>query len=108
MEENKKKNTDDLNINVSDDINVTDSDISISVNSKDGQKKVYNFPEALPSNVIVLESVASTAADMGIQVIQPWQDKIKAEIDDIKNFRIEEVEVNFGLLKFKLKRKPKD
>jgi hypothetical protein len=108
MEGNKKKNTDDININVSDDINVTDSEISISVNSKDGQQKTYDFPEALPSNVIALQSVASTAADMGIQVLQPWQDKITNEIDDIKNFQMEEVEINFGLVKFKFKRKPKD
>jgi len=78
MSENKKKNANEIKI--------THSDISVSVNSKDGQRKEYVFPESLPSDVIAISSVASTAADMGVQVLKPWQDKIKDEIDDIKNF----------------------
>jgi len=97
MEENNKKNADEIKI--------IHSDISVSVNSKDGQRKEYVFPESLPSDVIAISSVASTAADMGIQVLKPWQDKITDEIDDIKNFQMDEVEVNFGIVKFKFKRK---
>ncbi len=83
-------------------------DISVSVNSKDGQEAEYIFPETVPTDRIVVKSVASTAADMGIQILRPWKNKIKEEIDDIKNFQVEEVELNFGVIKFKLKRKPKN
>ncbi|MFB0552891.1 MAG: hypothetical protein ACETWQ_06195 [Phycisphaerae bacterium] len=110
MEENEKKETGKKIIQRnSQELNVAPSDISVFVSSHHGQKKEYTFPETEPSDIIVLKSSASTAADIGIQVLHPWQNKIKEEIDDIKNdFSLEEVELNFGIVKFKLKRKKKD
>ena len=110
MEENEKKEADKkITQSNSQELNVVPSDISVFVSSKDGQQKEYIFPETETSDLIVLKSSASTAADIGIQVLQPWQNKIKKEIDDIKNdFYIEEVEINFGIVKFKLKRKTKN
>jgi hypothetical protein len=102
MEENKNSN--DLNINTSEDIKVTDSGISIIVNKKDGQQREYTFPESTPSDVIALSTSVSTAAEMSVNVFPSWQEKIENEIDDIKKLRLEEVEVNFGIIKFKLKR----
>ncbi len=108
MEENEKKEADKKIIQSnSQELSVVPSDISVSVSSKDGQQKEYIFPETETSDMIVLESAESTAADIGIQVLQPWQNKLKKEIDDIKNFSLEEVELNFGIVKFKLKRKDK-
>jgi hypothetical protein len=87
---------------------VLPSEISVSVNSKDGRQKEYVFPETAPSDSIVLESVACTAADMGVQVLEPWKAKLKEEVDSIKqDFYLEEVELNFGIAKFKLRRKRK-
>lgn len=71
MEDNKKKNTDDININVSEDINITESDISVSVNSKDGKQKEYIFSEAIPSDVIAFNSAAYMTADMGVKILAP-------------------------------------
>ena len=109
MEENEKKEADKKIIKSnSQDLNVALSDISVSVSSKDGKQKEYTFPETDTSDLIASTSSACTAADIGIQVLQPWQNKIKEEIDDIKNdFHLEEVELNFGIVKFKLKRNTK-
>ena len=110
MEENEKKEAGKKIIQSnSQELNVAPSDISVSVSSKDGQQKEYTFPETETSDIIVLKSVAATTADTGIQVLKPWQNKIKEEIDDIKDdFYLEEVELNFGIVKFKLKRKTKN
>jgi len=100
MDDNKSQKSDELS--------AIPSDISVSVKSKDGKQTEYVFPLSVPSDVIVLKSTASTSAELGIQVLQPWKDKMMAEIDDIKeNLLLEEVELNFGIAKFKFKRKPK-
>jgi len=86
---------------------VCQSDISVTVNSKDGKQKEYTYPQASPSAIIVEDASASTAADIGVQVLQPWREKIGKTVDDIRNdYHLDTIELNFGIVKFTIKKEP--
>ena len=88
-------------------LKIVPSDISVSVNSENGKQKEYTYPQDFTSDVIVNETALSTAVDVGVQVRKVWMEKMKERVDDIKgDYYLTEIELNFGIVKFKIKRVP--
>jgi hypothetical protein len=84
------------------------SDISVSVSDESGDEKEYIYPQAMPSDIIA----STTAANLGIELEPTSQKRIVEKIEEVKESRFEEFEVEAGLpkiplLKIKIRRAPK-
>lgn len=107
MPENEKKDK-VLKVNVADNIQVSDavvtsiSDITVSAVDKDNVEHESVWPDNTPSDIIA----TSTAADLGVEIERSYQEKFMEGVEQVKGKYLEELEISLGPLKIKIKRAP--
>jgi len=99
----KDPNLDPGDVKPENEIEIMPSDITVTASDLANVEHQYAYPEATPSDVIAV----STSADMGIRVQALEQQQFTEAIEEVKSSRIEELSLQFGPIKFSIKRGPK-
>ena len=87
-------------------ISTSAKDISISVPDKAGGEREYIYPATTPSVEMVTSTATAVTTALKVSLPPDYQTRFVEKIEEVKATRIEEADLQFGPIKFRIKRAP--